>query len=677
MAGFMEAFGKFWHANAMMIGIVLSLLALGAAVLRYRPARDGAGPDRRHGLHVGRSNMHAAPADEEASTHRPPATERPAPVSARRRSRCRPAHGWRRRRSPPRNPRSCPWTARPGRAAPPARPGRRNAAAGLASAGGMHISPVGSQPVLLAAGADEGIRLGAWHAGLLRLVAGVHLHQQLGRAALLRHGRRPARRPGVGRSRLSMHVGDAHRVARLVGLQPADDVQPQRRASRRAARGTSPAASCTRFSPNTVCPAAERRDHGRGRMGLGDGDQGHRPRRARPARAQASAMRARTAGEVGGDGGGIAARPGRHGRAWQPRVRADRGPQEPAGRGGRPGERRRAACCRRGTRRAAAAAALAVHRPGAAAGSPAPRRRGCRAGAAVVARGVAPAVLARLALLARRRRLRLLVAAIARAALRCRARGCTCRTGAAPRCAGGAFCWRGGADARAAAERRGAWPRGAGAGATARRGCRDPLPGLPDAQPSRRAGAGAAALGGPGAAGGRPGGGAGRGRRARRVAAAAAHGAGFAAIGAFGGEARAGVIRLRHAAVRVCGWPATVSQVCRGTRICPVARPSLRRPIVPRRPGCAPDSMGSASRAVPASHRGGGGGSREQPAGARRVRRILMRKILLGTTAVVGAALLAPRWPARRKRRPFVSVVTSRPTTATRSRPARPRRTCR
>ena len=52
------------------------------------------------------------------------------------------------------------------------------------------------------------------------------------------------------------HVGEAHRVARLVGLQPADEVQPQRRDTPARKAGNLAAASCTRFSPNTSCPAA-------------------------------------------------------------------------------------------------------------------------------------------------------------------------------------------------------------------------------------------------------------------------------------------------------------------------------------------------------------------------------------------------------------------------------------
>lgn len=61
----MEAFGKFWQANAMMIGIVCTLLALGAAVMRFGQVATVLGLIGGIGfMWVGR-NAHAPEPDEE------------------------------------------------------------------------------------------------------------------------------------------------------------------------------------------------------------------------------------------------------------------------------------------------------------------------------------------------------------------------------------------------------------------------------------------------------------------------------------------------------------------------------------------------------------------------------------------------------------------------------------
>ena len=91
----------------------------------------------------------------------------------------------------------------------------------------MHISPVQRRAEPLLAVGDEAVGIGAGDAGLLRLVADIDLHEQAGRAAFVRCDRGG---DGVGEARAVEaldDVGDAHRVARLVGLQPADEVQAQ------------------------------------------------------------------------------------------------------------------------------------------------------------------------------------------------------------------------------------------------------------------------------------------------------------------------------------------------------------------------------------------------------------------------------------------------------------------
>ena len=79
----------------------------------------------------------------------------------------------------------------------------------------------------------------------------------------LRHAALPSRlasqrshRPGFGPVQA---LDDIRQIAtassRLVGLQPADEVQTQRRILRSRKSTNFPAASCTRFSPNTIWPA--------------------------------------------------------------------------------------------------------------------------------------------------------------------------------------------------------------------------------------------------------------------------------------------------------------------------------------------------------------------------------------------------------------------------------------
>ena len=106
--------------------------------------------------------------------------------------------------------------------------------------------PLERQAEFGAAGGDEGVGVGRDDAGLLRLLAGVDLDIEP-RARGRRAGSpRPGLAASFGRSRRLDHVEEAHGLARLVGLQRAD--QAQFRPSRR--RSSAPIASWTRFSPN-------------------------------------------------------------------------------------------------------------------------------------------------------------------------------------------------------------------------------------------------------------------------------------------------------------------------------------------------------------------------------------------------------------------------------------------
>src|SRR5690606_26778864 len=80
------------------------------------------------------------------------------------------------------------------------------------------------EAVTLAAGGDKGRRLLRRHTGLLRLLAGVDLHEQAGRAALLLHLRGQGGRDPVAVHALDdVEQGDG--LLRLVGLEGTYQVQ--------------------------------------------------------------------------------------------------------------------------------------------------------------------------------------------------------------------------------------------------------------------------------------------------------------------------------------------------------------------------------------------------------------------------------------------------------------------
>ena len=421
---------------------------------------------------------------------------------APRRSPSRPGHGWRRSRSPPRNPRSCPsqTTGSPCRAAS-CRQTVRNAAAGRPRPAGCTSAPVPAGPCL-AAGAQEGVVRRARHAGLLRLLPGIHLHQAV--------GRRPSRAmasaraaASFGRSRLSMT--SASRTASralLVCSAPMTCSRRSGQAARSAGNFPPPPAP---GSPRRPLPGGQRRLDRLGRVGLRDGDQGHDAGRAVGAGGglgDPGPDPGEVAGDVCGMGHAVRTleaaarrlkpRPGWPARRARLYLLQRPGPAAgPARRGG-------AAAGRRGG---------AGARPGAGgAGRPGGARAAAAAGAAGGRRWPAGAA-------ARRR------AACAGPARRCR--GC-CPS-----------CWPAGGGP--VADRRGAWQgrAGAGRGGCGRMRCCSPrysrpraIPAPPALGPLRWA-----ALAG---AAGPAGGGAGRGRRPRNAGRLPRWTAGLAAIGGLG-----------------------------------------------------------------------------------------------------------------------------------------------
>lgn len=150
------------------------------------------------------------------------------------------------------------------------------------------------------AGVDEGVGLGAGDAAFLRFLPGIDLNEQARRAALTAGGVGDR----VGQT-LTVegfdHIGDAHGVRRLVGLQRADDVQPEGRVRgskrRELLRGFLDAI----FAKQRL-PGIERRENGGGRMELGDSDEADaagRPAGTSRRRCNAGA----NVGQVRGDGG--------------------------------------------------------------------------------------------------------------------------------------------------------------------------------------------------------------------------------------------------------------------------------------------------------------------------------------------------------------------------------------
>ena len=102
-----------------------------------------------------------------------------------------------------------------------------------------------------------------------------------------------------GRSTVSIASKSAHRVARLVGLQRADEVEAQI-GLRSCSAGYFASASCTRFSPKRRWPGGERRGDRRLGLGLRYRDQRDRCGIA-PGRARRGGDARAHRGEIGGD----------------------------------------------------------------------------------------------------------------------------------------------------------------------------------------------------------------------------------------------------------------------------------------------------------------------------------------------------------------------------------------
>jgi hypothetical protein len=133
------------------------------------------------------------------------------------------------------------------------------------------MRPVTGKVPILAAGAEEARHLGARDTGFLRLVADVHLDHHLRPAVLLRHGFGD----GLGELRAVQaldDVGQPHGVARLVGLQPADDVKPQGRVAFAQRRELLPRLLDAVLAEDRLA-GGQRGDHRLGGVCLGDGDQ--------------------------------------------------------------------------------------------------------------------------------------------------------------------------------------------------------------------------------------------------------------------------------------------------------------------------------------------------------------------------------------------------------------------
>ena len=88
----------------------------------------------------------------------------------------------------------------------------------------MHIKPVDDEPERVAAQRDEGVGLGRKHAGLLRLLAGVDLHEKPRTLVRARHflGERAGELGPVDRLD---HIEQRDRLAHLVRLERADEMK--------------------------------------------------------------------------------------------------------------------------------------------------------------------------------------------------------------------------------------------------------------------------------------------------------------------------------------------------------------------------------------------------------------------------------------------------------------------
>lgn len=127
-------------------------------------------------------------------------------------------------------------------------------------------------------GFDESIGLFAWHAGFLRLVAGVDLHEKLRKTpGLLR-----AFLDGIGQGQAVEaldHVGDLAGFGRLVGLKSADDVQSQIREGL-AQFGEFRGGFLHAVFAEQALAGVQGGFHALDRMELADGDEGDIPCRA-------------------------------------------------------------------------------------------------------------------------------------------------------------------------------------------------------------------------------------------------------------------------------------------------------------------------------------------------------------------------------------------------------------
>ena len=118
----------------------------------------------------------------------------------------------------------------------------------LVGRGHAHQPGQGTAEPVLAVG-NERVRAITGNAGLLQFIPDIDFDQEPGLTALLRHrGGKRVGKPGTVET--FDHLGEAHGIARLVGLEPADDMQAEP-GKRARSGGNFVAASWTRFSPNT------------------------------------------------------------------------------------------------------------------------------------------------------------------------------------------------------------------------------------------------------------------------------------------------------------------------------------------------------------------------------------------------------------------------------------------
>lgn len=126
-------------------------------------------------------------------------------------------------------------------------------------------------------GGNEGIGVSGRDAGLLRFIPDIDLDQQVGRPAFTLDG--VGNRVGeFWPVQHINHIGNANRVTRLVGLQPADDVQPHARMGC-AQGGEFGRGFLHPVFPEHGLPDGEGGDHRLDRMGFGHCHQRYRMRR--------------------------------------------------------------------------------------------------------------------------------------------------------------------------------------------------------------------------------------------------------------------------------------------------------------------------------------------------------------------------------------------------------------